>query len=275
MSKQAAQGRTVRDPDGDVEQARPSPPPGRAGAPGAAGALRWGAMLVYLDQNYASRVAKYLRRQPGHAAFGQAYRALEEAAPLVPPSPFHVLETRGGYLLPTLRTVFARFSRGWWVRPYQDVVRRQAVRDGEVAHDDLLTRHGDWSVPATLDPLDDLLDLPLEGDATARRRAVRHVVAARFALREGRAEQMPFVRLLARMVAFRTLDDERAPRPSDLTDLVMAATVAPYVDVLATDRYVRETLQRVGYRTPTFSGRRPDVLRFARWLRAAATAASE
>ncbi|MDZ7801054.1 MAG: hypothetical protein U5K81_09720 [Trueperaceae bacterium] len=232
-------------------------------------------MLVYLDQNYASRVAKYLRGQPGHAAFGQAYRALEEAAPLVPPSPFHVLETRGGYLLPTLRTLYERFSGGWWVRPYQDVVRRQVRRGGAVAREDLLTRHGDWSVPATLDPLDDLLSVRFEGDASARTGAVTRVVAARFGLPAGQAERMPFVRLLARLVAFRALDDARAPRPSDLTDLVMAATVAPYVDVLATDRYLRETLQRVGVRTPTFSGRRPDVLRFARWLRAAAIAASE
>jgi hypothetical protein len=49
----------------------------------------------------------------------------------------------------------------------------------------------------------------------------------------------------------------------------MAATVAPYVDVLATDRYLAEMLRRVGHGGPVFSGRRPDVLRMAAWLRSA------
>lgn len=225
-------------------------------------------MLIYLDQNYASRVAKFLRRQRGHAAFGDVYRALCEVAPLVPPSPFHVLETRGGYLLPTLQVLFARFSRGWWVRPYQDVVRRQ-LRRRALASGDLLTRHGDWAHPATLDPLSDLLQVRVDGDYLQRMVQVRQVVAARFEVSDALAGRTPFFRLLARLVAFRGLDDERVGRPSDLTDLVMAATVAPYVRALATDRYLRETLQRVGHGGPVFSGRRHDVVRFAGWVRAA------
>jgi hypothetical protein len=222
-------------------------------------------VLVYLDQNHASRVAKYLLGQRAHAAFGELHRALRETKPLIPPSPFHVLETRGGYLLPTLQEIFAEFSGGHWLRPYQDVVRRQVER-GDLDRDDLLHRGGSWSTSATLEPLKDLLDLPLEGTLLARRSAVREALADAFAVTPPQA-RLPFFDLLARLVAFRSLDDERLERPSDLTDLVMAATVAPYVDALGTDRYLAEMLRRVGYDRPLFSGRRPDVLRFADWLR--------
>jgi len=84
------------------------------------------------------------------------------------------------------------------------------------------------------------------------------------------ARVLPFARLMSRMLAFRSLDRVRAqgrdPQDSDLADLVMAATVGPYVDGLATDRYVREMLQRVGFERPAYSGRRNDVLRLARDL---------
>jgi len=223
-------------------------------------------VLVYLDQNHASRIAKYLRGQPSHEAFGEAYRALHDLDPIVPPSPFHVLETRGGYLLPTLRTLFGRLSRGTWVRPWQEVVRRQALR-GALDRADLLTASGDWETPATLDPLGPLLDVPLAGTMFARRRTVRGWAALWLDVPLRDARGLPFFDLLARLVAFRSVDEERAGRPSDLTDLVMAATVAPYVDALATDRYVAEVLGRVGHDGAVFSGRRPDVLRFARWLR--------
>lgn len=224
-------------------------------------------MLVYLDQNHASRIAKYLRGQLSHEAFGEAYGALLDAAALVPPSPFHVLETRGGYLLPTLRTVFGQLSRGTWMRPWQQVVRRQASR-GALDRADLLTASGDWETAATLDPLRRLLDVTLSGTDLARRRTIRSRAAQWMNVPLRDAEGAPFFELLARLVAFRSVDQERADRPSDLTDLVMAATVAPYVDALATDRYVSEVLGRVGHDGPVFSGRRPDVLRFAHWLRA-------
>jgi hypothetical protein len=221
-------------------------------------------VLVYLDQNHASRVAKFLLGQRAHAAFGELHRALRETKPLIPPSPFHVLETRGGYLLPTLQELFAEFSDGYWVRPYQEVVARQ-VRRGRLDRGDLLHRGGSWSTPATREPLEDLLDLPLEGTLLDRRSAVREALADAFAVAPPQA-RLPFFDLLARLVAFRSLDDERLERLSDLTDLVMAATVAPYVDALATDRYLAEMLRRVGFDRPLFSGRRPDVLRFADWL---------
>jgi hypothetical protein len=222
-------------------------------------------VLVYLDQNHASRVAKFLLGQRAHAAFGELHRALRETKPLIPPSPFHALETRGGYLLPTLQEIFAEFSGGHWVRPYQEVVARQ-VRRGGLDREDLLHRGGSWSTPATLEPLEDLLELPLGGTLLDRRSAVREALADAFAVTPPQA-RLPFFDLLARLVAFRSLDDERLEHPSDLTDLVMAATVAPYVDALATDRYLAEMLRRVGYDRPLFSGRRPDVLRFADWLR--------
>ena len=226
------------------------------------------SVLVYLDQNYASRVAKFLIGQTSHAAFGEVHGALREARACVPASPFHVLETRGGYLLPTLETLFADLSGGAWLRPWQEVARRQARR-GCLDADDLLTAYGDWEAAATLDPLEDLLEVPLQGGFLRRRLTIRDHVAERFGLAPDAARSLPFFDLLARMVAFRSTDEERIDRPSDLTDLLMAATVAPYVDALATDRYVAEMLARVGHEGPVFSGRRPDVLRFAAWLREA------
>jgi len=228
-------------------------------------------LLVYLDQNYASRVAKYLLGQAGNEPFGRLYEALRRARPCVPPSPFHVLETRGGYLLPALQRLFEETSRGLWVRPWQEVVARQAARGGLAAEgsprrDELLGRAGDWQRPADLAPLDDLLDLPLSGGFFDRSRTLRRAVCERLGLGARAAPRLPFVQLLARLAAFRSLDAQRWPRPSDLTDLVMAATVGPYVDVLATDRYLRETLRRVGYDRWAFSGRRGEVLRFAELL---------
>ena len=90
-------------------------------------------MLVYLDQNHASRMAKHLLGQRGHEAFGRLFLALKGRA-IAPPSPFHVLETlfpqrgpeeKAGYLLPALKEVFAALSGGYWVRPWQEVAARQ------------------------------------------------------------------------------------------------------------------------------------------------------
>ncbi len=226
---------------------------------------RLGTVLVYLDQNHACRIAKFLRGQPSHGHFGQLHTALHAADARVPASPFHVLETRGGYLLPTLKELFGTFSGGLWVRPWQEVARRQ-IRRGGLARDDLLSVHGDWRSPARLDPLDDLLEIPSKGSFLRRRTTLRDVVAGRFGLTPEEARRLPFFELLSRLAAFRSRDEERAARPSDLTDLLMAATVAPYVDALATDRYLAEMLVRVGHDGPVFSGRRNDVLRFAAWL---------
>lgn len=226
-------------------------------------------MLVHLDQNYASRIAKHLLGQASHAHFGEVLAGLRLLEVCVPASPFHVLETRGGYLLPTLRTLFEELSGGWWTRAWQDVLRRQVAR-GAVDRDDLLTRTGDWGTPATLEPLEDLLDLAQTGPAVRRRQHLRAVLADRLSFRVQDTAAAPSVDLLTRLVDFRASDAERADRPSDLTDLLMAATVAPYVDVLATDRYLAEMLRRVGHDGPAFSGRRQDVLRFAAWLRARA-----
>ncbi len=229
-------------------------------------------MLVYLDQNYASRIAKHLLGQGSHEPFGTLHRALLAARdgpratrPRVPPSPFHVLETRGGYLLPTLQALFGELSDGRWVRPWQEVVARQARRGG-LDRRDLLTTRGDWSLAATTEPLQDLLEQPLQGGFFQRCQRLRELVGDRLGLEAEGVRALPFGQLLVRLTAFRSLDRERDARPSDLVDLLMASTVGPYVDVLATDRYLRETLQRVGYRRPVFSGRRPEVLRFARAL---------
>lgn len=237
-------------------------------------------MLLYLDQNYASRVAKHRLGQTGHEAFAVLDGALRRAVtrapggPIVPPSPFHVLETRGGYLLPSLRRLFAHYSEGFWVRPWPEVVARQrgaagAPRAAPRALEELIGRSGSWRRPADLSPLVGLDALaPPRGGFGLRARAYREELARRLALEPEAAGALPFVWLLARLLAFRSLDRGREPRPSDLLDLVMAATVGPYVDVLATDRYLREALQRVGFRAPVYSGRRQEVLALAAALEA-------
>ncbi|WP_456414041.1 hypothetical protein [Oceanithermus profundus] len=191
-----------------------------------------------------------------------------EGRVVVPPSPFHVLELHGGYLLPTFRRMFAQVSGGFWVRPWPDVVRRQVERGG-LDRGDFLWRRGSWDEPADLAPLWGLLDLDLEGDFYQRAAAARAWARRRLGL--GRAaEAAPFFGLLGRLVAFRSLERTREERASDLLDVVMAATVAPYADVLATDRYLREALVRVGAGVRTWSGRSGEVRALARWLRARA-----
>ncbi len=225
--------------------------------------------LIYLDQNYASRISKFLLGLPHNGAFGEAWSALLAAARagqiLAPPSPFHVLELHGGYLLPTFKAIFSRLSGGYWVRPWQDVVRRQAERGGVVL-EDFLTDRGDWDRPADLWPLWDLLDLELSGSFYRRAELVAGFVSDRLGLGE-RGASLPFVRILSRLLAFRSMERTRHERLSDLVDVLMAATVWPYVDILATDRYLKEALRRVGYGAGVFSGRSRDVLELAERLR--------
>jgi len=224
------------------------------------------SVLVYLDQNYASRIAKHLLALPGQEAFGEVWEALLGlgGGVVVPPSPFHALELHGGYLLPSFRRMFALVSGGFWVRPSPDVARRQAER-GSLEREDFLWRRGSWGEPADLAPLWGLLDLELEGDFYQRAAAARAWARRRLGL--GRAaEAAPFFQLLGRLVAFRSFERAREERASDLVDVVMAATVAPYVDAVATDRYLREALVRVGEGVRAWSGRGSEVRAFARWL---------
>ncbi len=226
-------------------------------------------LVVYLDQNYASRIAKHLLGLPHNEAFGEVWAELRAGAWagrfFAPPSPFHVLELHGGYLLPTFRRIFAEVSGGYWVRPWQEVVRRQAARGG-LDRADFLTREGGWDRPADLDPLWDLLDLELKGSFYQRTLAAAEAAARRLGLGPA-GLGLPFVRVLSRLVAFRSLADRRRERLADLVDLVMAATVRPYVDALATDRFLREALERTGYGQAVFSGRTREVRAFADWLR--------
>ncbi len=223
-------------------------------------------MLLYLDQNYASRIAKFLLGQRGQEHFGTLYEALLSRDLIVPPSPFHVLELREGYLLPTFKSFFADFSRGYWVRPWQEVLQGQ-VEHGGLELEDLLSPEGSWERAADLGPLEDILDLDLQGSFLERSWRAKDELCQLLGKHETHGYSLPFVRLLSRLLAFRSLEAERYARPSDLTDLVMAATVGPYVDVLATDRYVREIMQRVGYEGQVYSGRRHEVLRLVAMLK--------
>ncbi|GAB5602022.1 hypothetical protein FJNA_05470 [Thermus sp. FJN-A] len=211
-------------------------------------------MLVYLDQNYASRMAKHLLGQRGHEPFGRLFQALKGKV-LAPPSPFHVLETlhpvrgpeeKAGYLLPVLQEVFAALGGGLWVRPWQEVAARQARG---LFREDLLWTGGSWASPADLGPFQGLLEAL---------RGLPYREAAETALREVKGRtglgEVPFVRLLAHLLARMASDLHRKPRPSDLLDAVMAATVYPYVDLLLTDRYLRNLLPQ-----KSVGGRRKEV----------------
>jgi len=218
-------------------------------------------VLVYLDQNHASRMAKHLLGQRGHEAFGRLFLALKGRA-IAPPSPFHVLETlfpqkgpeeKAGYLLPALKEVFAALSAGYWIRPWQEVAWRQ--RRG-LHREDLLWREGNWETPADLSPFLGLSE---------KLRGLPYPEALETATREIRArtglEEVPFTRLLARLLARMQSDPTRKPRPSDLLDAVMAATVYPYVDLLLTDRYLRNLLPE-----KSVGGRRKEVEALVRRL---------
>ena len=210
-------------------------------------------MIVYLDQNYASRMAKHLLGQPGHEAFGRLFLELKGRA-LAPPSPFHVLETlypargpkeKAGYLLPALMEVFSALSGGLWVRPWQEIAKRQ---ERGLYLEDFLWPRGDWETPADLSPFAGLLQGLPEDPLEARAWALEEI-QRRTGLRE-----VPFTRLLATLLAESRKDKSRKPRPSDLLDFVMAATVYPYVDRLLTDRYLRNLLGK-----KAVGGRRKEV----------------
>jgi len=115
-------------------------------------------LLVYLDQNHASRMAKHRLGQRGHEAFGELYLALKGRV-LAPPSPFHVLETlfpirgpeeKAGYLLPALQDLFSELSQGYWVRPWQEVAVRQ---ERGLSREDFLWRGGKLGGPRRPLPL--------------------------------------------------------------------------------------------------------------------------
>lgn len=223
-------------------------------------------MLLYLDQNYASRISKYRLGQKSHEHFGELDEALRSSPVLIPPSPFHVLELRGGYLLPSFQELFAEFSQGYWVRPWQEVVARQAERK-RLEREDLLWRGGNWQDAAEFSVLEGLLECELKGPPVIRAASMRREILARLGFSDRpQHHALAFVRLLAKLVVRHSLDQDRYARPSDLTDLVMAATVGPYVDVLATDRYQREMLERAGYRKKVFSGRRHEVAALTRYV---------
>lgn len=217
-------------------------------------------LLLYLDQNYASRIAKHLLGQTGHQPFDLLYERLcADDTILCPVSPFHILELRGGYLCPPFQSFFPQLQRGLWVRHWQEILQRQQQSRG-VHREDFFTTNGSWDDPANLQPLAWIEEYPLEGHLNKRIRQARTALCERLDLPPEDAT-LPFVDVLARLMAFRSLNNERDPRPSDLADMLIAATTKPYVDILATDRFVREALDRTGLGQGVYSGRYPDLHR--------------
>ncbi|HWG85701.1 MAG TPA: hypothetical protein VNT60_09495 [Deinococcales bacterium] len=232
-------------------------------------------MLVYLDQNYASRIAKHLLGQASHARFGELHAALRRAGAVCPPSQFHVLETRypaterdparRAYLLPTLQELFAGLSGGQWVRPWREVLDRQAARWPAMDGADFLTRDGNWDDPADLGPAASLATREFSGAYEERVWQATAAVLECLDLPRS-SERLPFVQVLAPLLALRSLERYRRPMQSDVADLLMAATVRPYADVLATDRYVRESLARTGWGGKAWGGRDWEVADLTRHL---------
>lgn len=217
--------------------------------------------LVYLDQNYASRIAKHLMEMEGHAHFGRVFDVMRHRELIAPPSPFHVLELRGGYLQPMFEEFFAQISHGAWVRPWQELLSLQ-VEHRRVAREDFLTDSWDWTQPATSEPLDTIVHLPLEGSFAQRTEHAQDLLLDLLSAWVAPCEDgfVPaFVEVLAELLAFRSLNEVRQPQDSDLIDLLMAASVRPYVSILATDRFMREGLEQIGRGEGVFSGRRHEV----------------
>lgn len=222
-------------------------------------------MLLYLDQNYASRIGKYLLQQPDHEEFGRLYDVLLEQDIIVPPSPFHALELRGGYLLPVFQEFFPKISKGYWVRPWQDILELQKSTL-EIKPLDLLTRTGSWEEIADLSLLSEIVTLTFSGSLKKRISDAASALLAMLQLPTPEALRYPFIDTLSRLLAFRSLNEERHPHDSDLADLVIAATIRPYAPLLATDRFISEGLKRLGIGGGSFSARRHDVLRLIAML---------
>jgi hypothetical protein len=217
-------------------------------------------MLLYLDQNYTSRIAKNMLGQPNHEYFDTLFEVLQQGDCVVPPSHFHILELRGGYLTPPFKDIFSRLSHGKWVRPWQDILANQRVHQSIKTEDFLCDAEPHfWDQPASLSPLEDIVTLPLEGSITNRVKQSLSATSSRLGIPTEEAEALPFFQTLSALLGFRSLNTERRPHDSDLADLLIAATVLPYVDVFATDRFVREALDRMGLGEGVYSARKPDV----------------
>lgn len=163
-----------------------------------------------------------------------------------PFTPSEALRKRRVTFYPPCKAFFAELSQGYWVRPWQEVAFRQ---ERGLFREDLLWRGGSWETPADLSPFrglpEALKDLPFR---EALETALKEI-KARTGLRE-----VPLIRLLAELLARMASDRNRKPRPSDLLDAVMGATVYPYVDLLLTDRYLRNLLPG-----KSVGGRRKEV----------------
>ncbi|MCB9637313.1 MAG: hypothetical protein H6728_10755 [Myxococcales bacterium] len=216
-------------------------------------------MLIYLDQNYASRIAKHLLGQQGHQPFDVLYERLLSYEVLCPASTFHVLELRGGYLCPPFQEFFPKLQRGLWVRPWQDILALQ-VQHSSARREDFLTSEGSWEHCADLDELAWIEHFALEGHLNKRVKQARNAICEDRKI-DPNGPKLPFVETMARLMAFRSMNNQRDPRGSDFADMVIAATTQPYVDILATDRFVREALDRTGLGKGVYSGRYPDVYR--------------
>ena len=131
--------------------------------------------VLYLDQNYISRIAKYTLEQPNHEDFGQLYLCLQRSRWFTPASPFHALETAGSYLLPTVQTLLEELSKGYWFRSWQDILLQQRTTQS-LNLPDILTTEGSWDTPVDVEPFVPLLSIPLEGHLNRRIRKMSEEV---------------------------------------------------------------------------------------------------
>lgn len=212
---------------------------------------------LYLDQNYISRIAKFTLGQSHHEDFGQLYERLQGSSWLCPASSFHALETEGSYLLPTVQAILEELSHGYSVRPWQEILQHQRTHQ-TLDLSDILTQEPQWEKPVDVEQLAPLLEVPLEGHLNRRIRTMQQEVRRVLGMLD--EETMPpFADLLARLVAFRSRNGERQLLPSDFIDIVMAASLAPYPLHLATDSFVRESLDRLGWGENVYSGKKAGV----------------
>ena len=91
-------------------------------------------------------------------------------------------------------------------------------------------------------------------------------------LRSFAIRNIPFIDIFASLDAcFILYDENRRPRGSDQIDLLMTSTVLPYIDIFATDRYIKNNVTvklhfDKKYDVKAFSGRVDDVKKLIRML---------
>lgn len=223
--------------------------------------------ILYLDQNFVSRIVKFRLGQKRHEDFGELYEVIKRSDLIVPFGPFHVKEVDGSYLLKSFQSLFEDLSLGYWHRSWRELLQQQ-IDEKECCAENFLTQEGSWEQLADIQIFKDATSWELVGSLKQRMENAKQQLLGCLQVEfsgDGLGDTA-FIEVLSKLLAFRTLNPARQALPSDLLDMVMAATVRPYVEFIATDRFVCEALDRLKLGEGVFSGRKTDVKRLSATL---------